>query len=128
MPNRSEPIPTQYNIMFFVHLFVTILSWIGPFLVDWWLMWIAYGIVLLQFLVFDRCLMNAGHNIAEDKDFTFYAYLLEKMHIHFPRKPLKIFVRSYLYLCLGAFAYILQEILLYHPPYGYTYWMEYVHV
>ncbi|MBP7399910.1 MAG: hypothetical protein KA954_10015 [Chitinophagales bacterium] len=117
MENKHQPIPTQYNTMFYVHLFVTILSWVGPFLVDWWLMWIAYGIVLMQFVFFNRCLMNAGHNIEEDKDFTFYAYLLEKLNIHFPRKPLKIFVRSYLYLFLGAYAYILQEVLMYQPPF-----------
>ncbi len=123
MENQRQPIPTQINTMFYVHLSVTILSWVGPFLVDWWVMWIAYGIVLLQFVFFNRCLMNAAHNIEEDKDFTFYAYLLEKFNIYFPRKPLKVFVRSYLYVVLGTFAYVLQEVFGYQPPLGYAYWV-----
>ncbi|MFN7014866.1 MAG: hypothetical protein ACK4ON_11420, partial [Bacteroidia bacterium] len=82
----------------------------------WWVMCIIYGVVLLQFAVFNRCLMNAGHHIEEDKDFTFYAYLLEKLNIHFPRKPLKTFVRSYLYAFLGLFSYLLQEVWMYTPP------------
>lgn len=127
MNRQNPPIQSQYNAMFFVHLFVTVLSWVGPFLFDWWLMCFAYLIVLAQFAIFDRCLMNAGHSIEEDQDFTFYAFLLEKLSFRIPRKPLKQFVRSYLYVFLATFSFILQKVLLYHPPYGYTYWSHYLY-
>lgn len=113
---NTPPIILELNFMFWVHLFITIMAWVGPFVINWWVMVAIYGIVLLQFVVFNRCLMNAGHELDEGEGITFYAFLLEKLGFHFPRVPLKRFVRGWLYAWLSAGVMVLQLVIGYDPP------------
>lgn len=71
----------------------------------------AFLIVVLQFLIFKKCLMNETHGLDEGDDHTFYAELLEKMGFKFNRKKLKTFVRGYLYILLGIATYVWQVVL-----------------
>jgi len=97
------------NAVFFLHLGLMILSWTLPFLIDWRLAWVVYGIVLLQFWVFGRCLMNKGHAIDDiHSDETFYSHLLERAGIYFPRSKVKRFVRLWLLLGLSFIAWLWQ--------------------
>jgi hypothetical protein len=97
------------NFVFILHLGLMILSWIVPFLFDWRLVWAAYSVVLLQFWVFGRCLMNKGHDIDDvNSDETFYSHLLESIGFRFPRKHVKQFVRLWLLLGLGFIAWFWQ--------------------
>lgn len=114
--HRPPPIHLEWNYMFWLHVLVTLLAWIGPFIINWWVMVAIYGIVLLQFVVFNRCLMNAGHELDEGDGITFYAFLLEKLGIYFPRIPLKTFVRGQLYAWLSAGVIVLQLVIGYEPP------------
>jgi len=105
------------RVWFMAHLGLVILAWTGPFIFDWYLMIAGYSVVLLQFVVFRRCLINARHNLNEEvDDHTFYAELLESIGIYLPRKPLKKFVRNWLYILLGGFAFCLQYFGGYVPP------------
>lgn len=104
-----------HNFSFWFHLFITILAWVGPFLFTWYLMLIAYGIVILQFMVFNKCLLNAKHDLSDANDATFYSYLLEQLGVEVNRKKLKGFVRKYLYLLLGAVAVFWQLVLGFQP-------------
>lgn len=101
--------------MFWLHLTVTILAWIGPFLFSWRLMVLAYLMVLAQFYFFNRCLMNARHDLAEENDNTFYAFLLERAGFRPNRKILKFFIRKILYLLLALFTLVWQVGLGFRP-------------
>lgn len=99
---------SSHNFSFWFHLFITILAWVGPFLFSWYLMLTAYGIVVVQFMIFNKCLLNAKHDLKTDNDATFYSYLFEQMGMEVNRAKLKKFVRIFLYPLLGAFTVLWQ--------------------
>lgn len=103
------------GIVFFLHLFVTLLAWVAPFLFTWWMSAIVMGAVVLQFVLFGRCLMNRHHDLGEDDHATFYSYLLERIGFQPDRRRLKVFVRRYLYPALAGFAYLWQAVLGFDP-------------
>jgi len=119
MSGKPQPIVLAINATFWLHLGITLFAWVGPFLIDWWLMCSIYVIVLLQFLFLNRCVVNAGHNLEEGEGITFYAFLLEKMNIYFPRVPLKKFVRGPLYFLLGVMTWAIQTYGGYIPPFSF---------
>lgn len=100
---------------FYFHLVVVILSWAGPFLVSWYILDPVYILVIVQFIIFDRCLVNARHGLHEGEDRTFYSELFESMGLKPKRRPLKIFVRRYLYILLSIAAILIQEGLHFKP-------------
>lgn len=99
----------KLNFAFWFHLFITFLAVFGWFMFSWWLMAIAYTIVMLQFFVFDRCVLNAEHDLHGNEDSTFYSFLFESIGLNIPRKPLKNFVRKFLYPILGVLAFFWQS-------------------
>jgi hypothetical protein len=105
----AAAIAVKYNGNFWLHLFVTALSWFIPFLFTWKLVLAAYSVVLLQFLVFGGCLMNRGHAL-EDRgnDHTFYGHLLECAGVRLNRARVKRFVRLWIYVVLGSIALLWQ--------------------
>jgi len=107
---------SSHNFSFWFHLFITILAWVGPFLFSWYLMVTAYLIVILQFMVFNKCLLNAKHDLKTDDDATFYSYLFEQMGIEVNRTRLKKFVRLYLYPLLGMFTMVWQLYFGFEAP------------
>lgn len=114
--NRSNsPSTLNGRVWFVFHLAITLLAWVGPFLFDWRLMITAYTLVMLQFLVFNRCLVNNKHNLSEDENMTFYAYLFEQLGVSFSRKKVKTVVRIWLYPAFGIIAYFFQVVLGFEP-------------
>jgi hypothetical protein len=107
----SNAISTRYNFTFWLHLALTLFSWTLPFVVDWKLAVAAYVTVLMQFVLFNACLMNRGHALNDDGDDTFYAHLLEIAGIRLNRKKVKTFVRFWKYILLAALAILWQPIL-----------------
>ena len=95
-------------LWFSVHLVLTVGAYFIPFMFDWQLVVLAYGIVILQFAVFGRCLMNEGHDLEEKKDETFYSDVLDRLGFHPNRSVLKRFVRGYLYVVLIGVTLIWQ--------------------
>ena len=75
----------------------------------------AYILVQLQYQVFNRCLMNEGHDLIEENDKTFYHFIFTKMGMTLERKTVKIFVRQRLNYILGAFAIFWQVYLGFEP-------------
>ena len=110
---KSHTIKSE--VVFAAHLFLTALAWIAPFLFTWWMVTLAFGVVLLQFRVFGRCLMNRHHDLGEEEHNTFYAHLLERLGFQPDRHRLKIFVRRYLYPVLATLGYIWQVLLGVEP-------------
>ncbi len=105
----------SYGIMFWFHLFITMLSWVAPFLFSWYYLLPVYAMVVLQFLVFNRCLLNKEHSLGEDDNMTFYAHLLEMVGFNFKRENVKIFCRKLLYPILTTMT-IVWQILLGNTP------------
>lgn len=110
----------EYNFMFWFHFFLTALSWFIPVLFWWPLVLTAYSIVLLQFVFFKRCLMNEGHALDDDGDFTFYAFLLEQVGFKPNRAKTRKFVRFWIYIIMGAFTILWQIVLEFEPLIQFT--------
>ncbi|MCB0530717.1 MAG: hypothetical protein H6574_03550 [Lewinellaceae bacterium] len=96
------------NFIFALHFFITALAWVAPFLFSWQILVPVYVVVLVQFAVFGRCLMNEGHNMEEADDATFYSHLFEKMGFQPNRTRLKFYVRKVFYPVLSVVALIWQ--------------------
>jgi hypothetical protein len=112
---KSQTANSSHNATFWFHVIITALAWVGPFLFSWYLMVTAYMIVLLQFLIFNRCLLNAKHDLDVSEDTTFYSYLFEKLGYYPNRSVLKKWVRRYVYLILSGFTIIWQLVLGFNP-------------
>ncbi|MEM6316464.1 MAG: hypothetical protein AAF960_02280 [Bacteroidota bacterium] len=115
MKSSTEAADLEINGMFWVHLFVTSLAWVGPFLFSWYLMIIAYILVQMQYQVFNRCLMNEGHALGEEDHKTFYHYIFTKMGMTLERRAVKVFVRQRLNYILATFAIFWQVYLGFQP-------------
>lgn len=115
MRSSTEAAKLEINGMFWVHLFVTSLAWVGPFLFSWYLMILAYIGVQMQYQVFNRCLMNEQHELGEEDHNTFYHYIFTKMGMTLERRSVKIFVRERLNYILGGLAIFWQVYLGFEP-------------
>jgi hypothetical protein len=100
-----------FGFFFWFHLFITLLSWVAPFLYSWYYLLPVYWTVMLQFAIFNRCLMNKEHDLGEDDDMTFYSHILELVGFKFKRSNVKIFCRRILYPFLTAVTLIWQVVL-----------------
>lgn len=106
----------SFGIIFWFHLFITVLSWFAPFLFSWYYLLPVYLMIVLQFMVFKRCLLNKEHALDDGEDnMTFYAHLLEMVGFNFERKNVKIFCRKLLYPILTTIT-LFWQIFLGHEP------------
>jgi hypothetical protein len=103
------------SFVFALHLFVTLLAWVAPFLLSWKICLAAYTTVMLQFTLFGRCLMNEHHGLKEAENRIFYTDLLEKMHFLPDRALVKFLVRKVLYPVLACVALIWQYLWGHEP-------------
>ena len=111
----EEAVESEHNLVFWFHVLITSLAWIGPFLFSWYLMVPAYMIVLLQFLVFGRCLLNGQHKLDDSSDTTYYSYLFEKLGMNVNRSNLKLWVRRYFYIILSVLCILWQVVAGFEP-------------
>jgi hypothetical protein len=107
---KATPISTQ-NTAFWLHLLITAFAWVAPFLVSWYVILPIYAIVLIQFLVFGKCLVNKAHGLGESDDMTFYAEIFEWMGFSVNRRRLKFYVRRVFYQSLAVFTLFWQLVL-----------------
>jgi hypothetical protein len=96
------------SFVFALHLFVTVLAWVAPFLFSWKLCLAAYTLVMLQFTVFGKCLMNEHHGLDEAGNRIFYTDLMEMLGFSPDRARVKFIVRKLLYPALALVAIIWQ--------------------
>lgn len=101
----------SFGLFFWFHLFITLLSWVAPFMFSWYYLLPVYWTVMLQFAVFNRCLINKNHALGEADDTTFYSHILELVGFNFERRKVKIFCRRILYPFLTAVTLIWQVVL-----------------
>ena len=99
------------NWVFWLHLLITLLAWLGPFLISWYIMVSAYGLVIIQFIIFKRCLLNAKHDLDTSDNTTFYSHLLESVGFKTDRTAIKKVVRNYLYVILALITILWQVML-----------------
>ena len=103
------------RLIFGLHLLLTLLAWVAPFLIDWRLLALILGGVMAQFWVFKRCLMNRQHGLDEADDATFYSYLFERMGWRPNRRMVKTAVRVYLYPFLTVLGFLWQYVFDHEP-------------
>ena len=112
----EKKIQSELNFMFWFHALLVVIAWTGPFLFSWYLMVTVYAILMAQFLVFGKCLMNESHGLKDlSEDKIFYTELLNLMGFYPNQKKLKFFVHRILYIILGAVAVIWQVVLGHSP-------------
>ena len=114
-PVLENSTTSEHNFVVWFHVLITLLAWIGPFLFSWYLMVPAYLIVLLQFVIFGRCLLNGQHKLDDGNDTTFYSYLFDKVGITVNKATLKIWVRRYFYVILSVITLVWQLVLGFKP-------------
>lgn len=102
---------TKSNFLYLLHLLAVIATWLLPFLINWKLAVLVYAVVMIQFAIFGKCLMNEHHGLAESGDRIFYTDFLEKMGFRPNPARLKLFVRSYLYPGLAVVTLLWQLVL-----------------
>lgn len=106
---------SEHNLVFWVHVFITSLAWLGPFLFSWYLLVGVLLIVLIQFMIWDRCLMNGSHDLEDKEETTLYSYVIERLGYSVDRTELRLWVRKYFYPILSAIAIIWQAVLGFEP-------------
>lgn len=104
---QSNP-TSQYNLAFWIHLFITVLSWFAAFLFDWRVVVVVFLIIWLQFRVFGRCLLNKAHGLDTREGNTFYNVLLETAGFKTDHLKVKKIVHGWLYILLAALAVVWQ--------------------
>lgn len=112
---KEKNINSVLNTAFWFHLFITALAWIGPFLFSWYWMISAYGIVILQFMVFGRCLLNKSHGLKDENSATFYSVIFDLLGIKHNPTRLKYWVRNWFYPLLAVFTLVMQFLFNWEP-------------
>ena len=116
MTKSLKSFSREEKIYFSIHLFGVGLAWAGPFLFSWEIMVPVYSLVIAQFIIFKKCLMNEKHGIEEnDENQTVYSELFEIMGFQPNRPKLKSFIRNYLHVILAVFTLIWQVGLGFEP-------------
>lgn len=119
MSSTANPSTQQEKFVFWLHFVLVVIAWTGPFVFPWSWMVVGYGIVVAQFIYYNRCLMNQAHGLDETAgDQTFYSHLFEKLGFQPNRRQLKTIIRKYLYIVLAIATVILQVGLGYQPFLG----------
>lgn len=108
-------IETKYNSVFWFHLFITVGSWFLPFLFDWKIALTVYILVILQFKVLNRCILNKEHGLEDDGVNTFYAHMLESVGFKFNRVTVRYVVRTWLYPAFAVLTLVWQLGLGHEP-------------
>lgn len=103
------------NLVFLLHLILTIGAWFLPLLVSWQITVPVLLLVIAQHAIFGRCLMLSGHEVSEDDGSTFYSHVIERLGFRPNKKAIRFFVRKILYGLLITLTLIWQ-LLLQHKP------------
>lgn len=110
----TRDIHSKHNFIFWFHLAITLLAFIGPFLFSWYWIVPVYLLVLLQFRVYNRCLLNSKHDM-DDTNATFYSYLFHQIGIQHNVERVKRFVRGPLYALLAVLTILIQLVYGFKP-------------
>ena len=111
MKQQAKETGSSLNFVFWFHLFITILAWIGMFLFSWYIFSPILLLVQLQYLVLGECVLNKHHDLDESDNYTFYAFLFESLGFQPNRKRIKQFVRGGIYVVIAILAFVYQYIL-----------------
>ena len=112
---KKANVSSNKNSMYWFHLILTLITWIGPFCISWYLMLPAYILLLLQFLILGKCILNDKHDLNDSEDDnTFYAFLIQQLGFTPNKQKVKTFVRGPL-IFLFIIATILWQLVLKMP-------------
>lgn len=103
------------QINFALHLLGVLFTWVMPFVLPWQLAVAVYAAVIIQFMVFGKCLYNVHHGLDEKDDLIFYSDVMEKMGLHPNRRLVKNIVRKWLYPSMIVVT-LLWQLVLHHEP------------
>ena len=98
----------HFNFGFWIHAFVTLLAWLGPFLFNWKVMLVCYFIVIIQHVILGKCVLNDTHGTAEEDHNTFYSLVFESLGFKPNRKRLHFLARKVFLPVLASFTVLWQ--------------------
>lgn len=99
------------DLVFLLHLVLTIGAWFLPILVSWQVTVPVLILVIAQHAIFGRCFMLSGHEVSEDDGSTFYSHVFERLGFQPNKKAVRFFVRKILYGLLTVLTLIWQVLL-----------------
>ncbi len=106
---------SEHNFIFWVHLAISLIGPFAPFLVSWYLIIPVYAGIFIQFIFFNRCLMNEKHSLSEDKENTIFSYIFEQFGWKHNTVKVTFFVRKLMYPILIIITIIWQLLLNQSP-------------
>lgn len=104
----------EYSLIFWIHLFLIILSYLSFLYLDWKL--ILFGVLFLQIYY----LLRGGCDLSfiefgNDRDITFVWFHIHKIFPNLNQKTTKIFIRFIFPIFLIILSFFLQKIMGYIP-------------
>ncbi|MBK7426969.1 MAG: hypothetical protein IPI60_08030 [Saprospiraceae bacterium] len=107
----ESKIISQHNFIFWFHLVISLIGPFAPFLVSWYLIIPVYAGIYVQFLFFNRCLMNEKHSLSDGTENTIFSYFFEMLGWHHNKARVTFFVRKLMYPILILITIIWQLLL-----------------
>jgi len=103
----------DFGLIFFIHLFLIILFYLSPFLVNWKIVTLTVVLILLQYKFLGDCIFTKAE--FKDKDKGFFEHYLKKIGINISKKQVD-FLSIYVVPILLPLAAIIWQVLLKHKP------------
>ncbi len=115
MGNLDLNLTPWQRVIFIFHLFIMVLAWVAPFLFSWYLVVPIYLLLIVQFAVFGRCLLNKAHNLEGERGSTLYVYVFDYLNIKVNRDKLNYFIHKPFYIILTVITLTWQLVLGFMP-------------
>jgi hypothetical protein len=98
-----------------IHFLLILIAILSPILFDWRLILVVIILLWLEYFILGSCFLTQKQFGKEDKDMTFWFYMLRKLKINTNKRKLKIFVRYILPIIIIFLAIISQELFKNKP-------------
>lgn len=102
---------SEHNFVFWFHLAISLMGPFALFLVSWYLIIPVYAGIYIQFVFFNRCLMNEKHNLSDGTENTIFSYFIEQLGWQHDTARVTFFVRKLMYPILILITVFWQIIL-----------------
>ncbi len=98
-----------FGFIFWIHLLLILFAYLSPFLFDWRVIVLGSVVLIIQYYLFDGCLLNKAQ-FNDTSEVFLYPYLT-MLGLKINRYFFRIFIRYVLPIILVVFAIIWQVIL-----------------
>lgn len=104
----ESKIVSEHNFVFWFHLVISLIGPFAFFLISWFLIIPVYAGIFIQFLFFNKCLMNESHSLSEGTENTIFSYFFEQLGWKHDTTKVTFFVRKLMYPVLIGITLVWQ--------------------